>query len=303
MKLKKIILFIRNFLLFYGIIKEPPLNKQRMKNIYVGSYKLLANKYHSLDTNLEKHKFYSRNLSRLVSYVNSKYKNHIILDVGANIGDSVALIRSNDVSNKIICIEPYEYYFELLKENTRNIKDVEIYNIFLSDSDNKRIDLRFDNGTAKPSLKNDDQKGDVKVYNLDSFININNIQGVKFLKIDTDGFDFKIIKNGLDFVKKNKPILFLEYDAELLKENDENYLSLFESLKIIGYQKIIYYDNYGKMLCSVDMEYQDLINDLHGYIDNYSGAFRYYDICIIHKDDIDLFDHIIKNERSFFKDN
>src|SRR4051812_47952496 len=116
MKLKKML----------GIKKKIPAFKQ----VQVGNYSLLANGIHPVEGNLNYYKYYSRNLPRIAKYMENKYPVFGIIDIGANIGDTVALIRSYDVNQQIFSVEGEPTYISMLKHNMTLFKDVTVFETF-----------------------------------------------------------------------------------------------------------------------------------------------------------------------------
>ena len=98
-----------------------------------------------------------------------------------------------------------------------------------------------------------------------------------------------------------KPVLFLEYDRFLLSNVNDDGLSTLFMLENIGYETIIYYDNFGRFMLSAELSNKELIEQLHFYTDDKKSAFHYYDICVFHQQDKQLANDIIKTESSFFK--
>ena len=195
--------------------------KIRTKNIKIGKYELVISKDHLLPSFLNKFPHYSKNIGRLSKATKEKYKDLRIIDVGSNIGDTVAIIR-NEIDAKIICFEGNKEYYELLKINTRGINDIDLYDIYLGDDDKEIIVGSISNfGTSflneKITSKN---RRKVNINKLDSFLkNHIDYKGSKILKIDTDGFDLKIIKGATNFINSTKPIIFFELDKELFEDN------------------------------------------------------------------------------------
>ena len=53
-------------------------------------------------------------LGRAASVVSGKYPNAVMFDIGANIGDTCAIIRGHKVANHIYAIEGVSIFFEIL---------------------------------------------------------------------------------------------------------------------------------------------------------------------------------------------
>ncbi len=269
------------------------------KQVKVGNYKLVANYEHPIEEYLTQFKYYSRNLPRLAKYIESKYPKYSIIDVGANIGDTIALFRSAGVDQLIHSVEGNPVYIELLVHNLSLFKDVELHKTFLSEeSKEESIVIDHTNGTANISTG----AGEVTtVAKFDDLVAQNKIENIKLLKTDTDGFDFKILRGSFDTIKRDKPVLFFEYDVDYLRQQNEDGLKIFDNLKDFGYNIALYYDNFGKFLLSTEISNTHLLQQLYAYINRKEdSAFPYYDVCLFHENDNDLADFCIKKEMEFY---
>ncbi|MEO8887422.1 MAG: FkbM family methyltransferase [Mucilaginibacter sp.] len=277
-----------------GIKKKQPLFKQ----VQVGNYSLLANGIHPVEDNLKYNKYYSRNLPRIAKYLESKYPTYGIIDVGANIGDTVALIRSHGVKQHIYAVEGEPTYVGMLKQNMGLFKDVTVFETFLGEATH-RLDggTEVTDGTARLNKNSGTQ---IQVTKLDDLATENNLQNIKLLKIDTDGFDFKILRGSLGFIKEQKPVIFFEYDAVYLEEQGENGTDIFASLHNLGYNTALFYDNYGKLLLSLTIDNTATITQLYNYMRKKESAFPYYDVCVFHKNDEGLANEVLAKETAFF---
>lgn len=270
------------------------------KQVKVGNFSLVSNFEHPIEEYLTQFKYYSRNLARIAKYLEHKYSKYSIIDVGANIGDTIALLRSHDVYQVIHSVEGDPVYTALLDRNLPLFKEVEVHRTFLGqESRDENIVIDNTRGTANISTGSGQM---ISVVKLDDLVAKNKIQGIKLLKTDTDGFDFKILRGAFQTIRRDKPVLFFEYDADYLKQQNEDGLGIFEDFKEIGYNKALYYDNFGKFLLSTEISNTDLLAQLYAYINRKSDcAFPYYDVCLFHKDDDDLADLCIEREMDFFK--
>jgi len=268
------------------------------KQVQVGDFSLTAVGDHPVQNNLHHHKYYSRNLPRLAKYIETKYPVYGIIDVGANIGDTAALIRSANVNQTIYAIEGEPTYFKLLQKNAVLFKDLTIYETFLGENTGAvTIATEVTDGTAR---LNTESKREITIKKLDDLAVEAGFKNVKLLKVDTDGYDLKILRGAFSFIAENKPVIFFEYDAVYLEEQAEHGTDIFEQLRTRGYNKLIYYDNYGKLLLSAATDNKALIEQLYGYMRKKEGAFPYYDVCAFHRDDDALAEECISKEMAFF---
>lgn len=273
-------------------VPKPPTDA--VVTIRVGNYELKANANHAFQEISQRHPGYSRNLPRLVSAVKKKYPNLLMFDVGANIGDTVALVRS-ECECAIVCIEGDSKYFELLKANAAQFRDVAIFNCFLGEERKTVVGATEKSaGTLKII---DSGSGEIALQSLDAFVQENGpFDSAKLLKIDTDGYDMKILRGAVNYIRQTKPVLFFEYDKLFLSQQREDGISTLDQLRTLGYGEIIFYDNYGRFILSDNLNNSKIVRQMDNYIEDRKGAFEYYDLCIFHEEDHDVARQFIESE-------
>lgn len=125
----------------------------------------------------------------------------------------------------------------------------------------------------------------IQTKSLTSIIaNYPQFQNSQLLKIDTDGFDFFIIKSSIDIISQLSPVLYFEYDITFEANGESAGLETIQSLFEIGYEYFIVYDNYGNYLISLSNDEYDRFLDLTTYLASNrkrSGTpvVYYFDIC------------------------
>lgn len=272
--------------------------------LQIGNMELLLPPEHALPSFINSYPNYSRNLSRIANYLGLYYPFFSIIDVGANIGDSVALLLENSASNvHIYSVEGNPAFLPYLKHNVSSMSNVTIFETYLSDTLGvDRGGLLNENGTAR--IAQDEQSNKITFMTLDELSVLNTEFGQsKLLKIDTDGFDLKIIRGGLKYISKINPVLFFEYDFDFLTSIGDDAFSTLKTLYEIGYEHMLVYDNFGRLLfCLHNFDFL-IFEQLTNYIEGKKGAIDYYDLCFLHKNDKWLFDDIQKREIEYFKKN
>lgn len=282
-----------NMRIFKKIIWKAIGGKVKIGNFFV---KIARNQ--SLPFILEKYPDYGANLSRLASVVHGKHDPLMIFDVGGNIGDTIAMLLSDNPNYKVFSVEGDEKYLKILEENFGNNKSVNIYKNFLG-SKNETIytSVSRTGGTLKINFASDNKKNAIRIVTLDSLITKNpQCKGAKLLKIDTDGYDNQILRGAKAYLAETKPVIYFEYDSKFLKENNEKGLDVFDYLENLGYKTLVFFDNYGRFLISVDIQDKKTLGQLDGYINDRNGAFAYYDIVVFHSEDNDIAESFVKNE-------
>jgi len=305
----KLKLFIKKIFNKFGLqVSRVPYNgksSSALTKIKVGNYHILINGNHNLPFYMRS-PFYSTNLPRLATCVKDKYENLTMVDVGANIGDTVAFCRSKS-DFPIVCIEGDDDFYSILQTNLASFKNVSSFKCLLGEV-NSSIDgvLKKNDGSLETArIINtifEGKKNQLNIITLDSFFVSNpQFKGAKLLKIDTDGYDLKIIRGGLEYIKQIKPVLFFEYDTVFLAEQGDDGVSTLLTLEGFGYKDAIFYDNGGRFVVSIDLHNHLQLRQLHNLIDkNYRSPFPFYDIVLFHEDDADIARKFISSEMKFF---
>jgi FkbM family methyltransferase len=241
---------------------------------------------------------YSSELGRIVSATRVKYPDVCVIDVGANFGDSVAIIKSvADVP--ILCIEGDGQCLKILENNVKQFDGVEIHRLFMGErreTISARLEKEGWNTTIVPS--NNGSSRQLELSTLDDFMSARKAAfNYKVLKIDTEGFDCAIVRGGLNFIKQVKPVIAMEYNRDNMNRIGETGIETLEMLRDIGYDTALFYDGQGRLVISLGFGNIELINDLHHYANGKDGAIYYYDLCLFHRDDADIASAFQRSER------
>ena len=121
------------------------------------------------------------------------------LDLGAFNGDTVEEFISHVNSyRKIIAAEPDRKNFSKLLKNTESIRNIELFNVCISDSDGR---IRFSSDGGRNG-KADDKGTFVDSLTVDSIIGKNEVTYIKF---DVEGLEKKAITGAKETIKRCKP--------------------------------------------------------------------------------------------------
>lgn len=216
-----------------------------------------------------------RNLSKFLSifendfnYLIFFFKNNKIniIDIGASDGISVKFFIKKLNVKKIYCYEPHiEYLKKLheLKKKKKYFKKIHILNYGLSKKSEKKkifypvikifdkiipiLSYTFYSREILRKQINLDFKKKLMIKSsfiyLKKFKLINN--KIDFIKIDTNGYEFEIIKSILPQINKDKPILVVENNKNqnkiynILKKNYSKYYYLNKNLQVHNEEKCI----------------------------------------------------------------
>lgn len=206
-----------------------------------------------------------------------------MIDVGANIGDTA--IFANAKEHYFLLIEGEEKYNTLIQNNLflnnafPHKQNIIVENTFIGDTKGNFINT-VQNGTGTLSLTSEILKNNVKIQTLDHIVQKHHFIP-NFIKIDTDGFDFKVIRSAETTLKQYQPLVLFEWDKFLLKNQNENPFSIFGFLKKLNYKDLIIFDNFGTLLCKEKIDNYDNLQLLLDYTEKSNKNIFYYDILAI----------------------
>lgn len=134
-----------------------------------------------------------------------------IIDVGARTSlDYLDIIPNAELH----LFEPWPAFYEWLKEETKDKKNVHVNGYGLGDIDKSVLyNLAYQAFIdSEYNLKSDGAFGEFQIKTLDWYVKENNIKQIDFLKIDTEGYDYKVLLGGMESLKKTRYIQYEHWD-------------------------------------------------------------------------------------------
>lgn len=243
---------------------------------------------HDLPLNRKAFPDYSSNIARITKYVKAKYPDLTFVDIGANVGDTMVLVH-NAANLPILCVEGDSKFFSILKMNaTRYKTDVYIEKTFVG-SVTGEIKGSVDSQRGTARLVEDATSSET--LHLERLADIFKSQPLfaksKMIKVDTDGFDTRILRSELELLSDLKPVLFFEYDPYSFRKYSDEGFKVYGDLRSIGYTNAMFYDNTGDYLLTTDLSNEPLIQDIHEFYSG-RGGLSYCDVCAFHAVDSDI---------------
>jgi FkbM family methyltransferase len=182
------------------------------------------------------------NKKKILSYLKKKLRNKSlsIIDIGAHKGETIDFFLNNFLINKIFAFEPNIELFYQLKGNSKySGKNINIYNLGVGQMDEvKYLNIMTDSSSStfhtinkntnyfKKKKKilsifsqNKDfikKKQEIKITNLSRIFLHNEIKEIDVLKIDTEGYEYNILKGikNYDFIKIK--YIYFEHHFDLM---------------------------------------------------------------------------------------
>lgn len=178
----------------------------------------------------------------------------IIFDIGSYKGEFVDIFVNKYNSTKFYLFEPMQENFFYLKKKFINNKNIFIINKGLCDK-NMFLPLYINvtsNASTFSKLNNNAffcklrkfllgekklviKKEICKLTSLDEFVKKNNVDYIDLLKIDVEGFEFKVLKGAKNILKKTKYILIEITFSDIFKSYNHKKIDNF--LEQIGFKK------------------------------------------------------------------
>ena len=253
---------------------------------------------HNLSLIQKKYLMYDKFTPFLGVLADKCVKSGWIIDVGANVGDTVAgMIRHTNQS--ILCVEPTKKFFDLCKKNIEMFgvdysERVKLTNAYIALNLNSRYYSDVNNGTA---VKVESKSiGEAPTYTLEELLKVEKISlsSVSLVKVDTDGYDSECIMSIGSRLKDVAPLLYWENQIDTDGQFDL-YLQMINYLKSCGYIKFFVFDNFGNYLCELDYKgVVDINNYLHRIIKGRSAlTFYYVDILACKEEQIEICKSVI----------
>lgn len=178
--------------------------------------------------------------------------NPIIFDIGANKGQSIKLFKNIYPNSFIHSFEPLEEEIKILKNLYKNNDSIILNNIAVGDKkERKKFNYNINSGASSfnsvmqnttwikkrsetAGIKTSNftlQTRDVDIIRLDDYASENNIKQIDILKVDTQGYEDKVLNGCTELIKKNSikliklELIFSEiYDKPLNIYDVEKYL-------------------------------------------------------------------------------
>lgn len=213
--------------------------------------------------------FYDRTFTHIYSTIGAHKPSGLIVDIGANVGDTAATILSTCHSNPILCVEGSPEFLPYMRSNLRHLGSrVTLLDRYLRPPATRSISLNAVHERGSGFLTNDTTRGQTvacsSFVEWEEFLHIASqlAPEIALIKTDTDGFDGYIVSELLH--QTDFPIFF-ECDTNLVLPCIENpWPNVFKKLNERGYS-ILVFDNHGLPMLAAQSDVENILTDLSGY--------------------------------------
>jgi FkbM family methyltransferase len=244
---------------------------------------------------------YGQNLVRLAERLARPGRPLLVLDIGANIGDS-ALQVLDATDTRVLCVEADEFYLDFLHTNTGADDRVVVEASLLQPddrADDEMVPVRV-GGTTRFTLADEPitegtQSGTPTVTVTELRTKHPEFDAIRLVKSDTDGYEVQLVPAVAAAYAQARPVLFFEYDIVLTREAGLDPFGVWGDLARLGYAEVAIWDNGGRPLTRLpigDMEkaaheLAALAGDGPASILRRRRASPYWDVAVVHGSDAD----------------
>jgi FkbM family methyltransferase len=164
------------------------------------------------------------------------------IDVGANAGYySLVLARLVGPAGRVIAFEPTEWAFQKLVTNVglNAFENIRLERVALADvSDQREIsssELAFKASWPLSGVQAERPKEVVEFLTLDDYVERRELDAVDFIKVDVDGYEFRVIQGARKTLARFRPSLLIEIGKGTQAELGDDPLELVRVLNELGY--------------------------------------------------------------------
>lgn len=202
-------------------------------------------------------------------------ENPVIVEVGANIGASLMQILAAKPGARVVCFEPSDRFRPYLLRNVRfaGAEDrVDVRPSFLgAQKEAQTLYVSASSGSASaPDRDPEKWRGEQQIVatTLDAELGE---QRVDFVKVDTDGFEFEVLKGTENILRRWRPVLHFEFATQLIDEPVKG----LEWLREMGYERLLCLTAVGELIGTTtepEQAVQWAEGTTHGYCDIVTAA-------------------------------
>jgi FkbM family methyltransferase len=215
------------------------------QTILLGGVEIALPAEHLLPRYMSKHARYDRFIPHLVRHLKN---GDLIVDVGANCGDTYAAMCAARPGAKFICLEPDPGFFAFLAANAARVAQAHAAQKptllpHMVGEPGAKKSLSGGGGT-RISL---DAADGVSTKSLDDILRDADQGKPRLIKSDVDGYDHDVLRSGLRTISAHRPLLFFECQCDRQGQLDA-YREILVTLEGLGYASWTVFDNYGGVL-------------------------------------------------------
>jgi FkbM family methyltransferase len=249
---------------------------------------------HPLAFNVSMNPHYDGVIERISDFIRKRDRKLIYIDVGANIGDTILFCNPTE-EDQILGIDADELYLDYFRKNLDHLPNVQFIRAICASTDDQLVGtVKRDQGTAK--IVEDEERISLTIK-LDTIIQeYQKFNELNFLKVDTDGYDFEVIKGARDIIARKMPAVLFECEVNENENFTEQFISTMQFFREIGYKSTLLYDNFGYLFGRFYLD--NISNFRYPLFYQLNRKEYYYDILVMPESQLQKF---LKSEIVFYQ--
>ena len=166
-------------------------------------------------------------LNHLLINLDIDVSNSTAIDIGSNIGNHA--IEFAKYFKKVICYEPNPRAYDLLATNTKNLKNVEVFNWGIGSKEEfLQLQENINNIGGSSAKYQIDEKNivNIEIKPLDN--DFDSLKKVMLLKIDVEGMEIDVLRGAEKTITKFYPLVCFE-------QHETDFLNCFNETEVIDW--------------------------------------------------------------------
>lgn len=241
--------------------------------------------------------FYDTALPRLAKAAKAAHGRLVMVDIGANVGVASYLV-SAQTPGQFFCVEADPRFKSSLSYNLAQIPGSTARFVALTDQTRTaRVLHNYSDGNS--NIEVDEAGEPMQFTTLDELLASEPVYGApNLLKVDTEGFELKILRGAKGILARHQPVLFLEFFPDLIRQRGDTPDALFELLAAHGYEQCLFYNSAGHLLTRGTSGDLDEIHALRRYCEL---GHSFFDVAAFPKATPEMAAQFFVSETQFFE--
>jgi FkbM family methyltransferase len=167
----------------------------------------------------------------------------VVLDIGANIGQTTLGIRQRFPMARVHAFEPVRSTFTTLRDSVGNLPDVHCHNFALSDQRGTRtisiLPGSVFNSLSSPIWANERKalREEITLTTLDQFVDEYAVGAVDLVKTDAEGHDFRVLQGGKATLSgAGSRCVYVEITFSQANTQNSQFFEIYEFLQSLTYR-------------------------------------------------------------------
>jgi FkbM family methyltransferase len=202
---------------------------------------------HELPTYLYHHPLYDSLPGRLGRHLRGDATRISLIDVGANIGDSIAAFGVV-AGDRVLAIEPNPRFSRFLLKNWPD-SSIVTFTDCLCSSGPEDGDYVIDEHAGTASIRPGVNGARMRRMPIDMLVQeFPEFGAANLLKIDTDGHDLEVLSGAEGFIRRARPVVLFECDVFGRADYTTAVQARLQAFRECGYENLIAYDHLGYLM-------------------------------------------------------